>query len=88
MKKFIKKTVQQNKIKSVVCNRCGKEFNLDDDDGSSFNGNLVHEFKIQFHYGSKHDMEKWSFDLCDNCIFDFVNTFKVSQEIEEVHVLI
>lgn len=58
-------------IESIVCNKCGKEYN-----DKKWVGRL-HEFSIDFaHYYSQFDTQKWSFDLCDDCVFEIVRTFK------------
>jgi hypothetical protein len=65
----------------VVCNKCGLEY----DDEKSEHGyeewqwDTIHAFKVEFGYGSKHDLEKWNFDLCENCIEELVSTFKIDK---------
>lgn len=75
------KTISVSKLveSKVTCNRCGMVY----DDENSIHGyeewqwDSIHAFSVDFGYGSHHDMEKWKFDLCETCIEEFVNTFKV-----------
>ena len=71
----ILKTVLVEKVEatSIVCNRCGMSFDCDDD----FENNLIHNFNIEFGYGSEHDLEEWSFDLCEACIEELIESFKI-----------
>ena len=70
----ILKTVLVEKVEatSIVCNRCGMSFDCDED----FANNLIHDFDIQFGYGSRHDLEEWNFDLCEKCVEELVAFFK------------
>ena len=65
--------VERVEATAIVCNRCGMSF----DCGEEFENNLIHNFNIGFGYGSKHDLERWSFDLCETCIEKLVKTFKI-----------
>lgn len=67
--------------KSVVCNKCGKEFSNTKD--RPYLKNLVHNFILTFRYGSKHDLDQWDFCLCENCIEEFTNSFKVPVTVKE-----
>lgn len=76
MKKYelIEKTVTD--LKSVTCNKCGKEHMFRGEDYKrECQGNLFHSFEIYFGYGSKFDEENWKFDLCENCLVELVNSF-------------
>lgn len=53
-------------ITKVMCNKCGCEI------PDSINSN----FYASFGYGSKHDGQEWSFELCENCLEDIIKTFK------------
>ena len=72
----ILKTVLVEKVEatSIVCNRCGMSFDCDD----YFENNLIHNFNIEFGYGSKHDLEGWNFDLCEACIEELTESFKIN----------
>lgn len=37
---------------------------------------LFHDITLYFGYGSGYDEEKWGFKLCEECIVNFVKTFK------------
>ena len=65
--------VEKVEATSIVCNRCGMSFDCDDD----FENNLIHNFDIEFGYGSEHDFEEWTFDLCEACIDELAESFKI-----------
>ena len=65
--------VEKERTTSIVCNKCGMSFDCKDD----FATNLIHNFNIKFGYGSEHDFEEWSFDLCEKCIDELTNSFKI-----------
>jgi hypothetical protein len=73
-----KVTEIKEKITKVTCNKCGKEEHLEEDETY-----LVHDLtsiRLNFGYGSSYDMDKWSFELCDSCIEDFISTLKYPPE--------
>jgi hypothetical protein len=63
----------------AVCNRCGAEATpnllLSGEEVEA-----IHQFRVSFGYDSKYDGELWKFDLCEDCIEEIVNTFKVPVE--------
>lgn len=77
--KEVKKVERVVTSKTVTCNKCGTTqtnncWNSTDDD--YFFSNDIHNIQLGFGYGSKFDMDNWSFDLCDNCLEELVKTFK------------
>lgn len=74
--KEITKVVHEDK--AIICNKCGKEVDLENAD--DFEENLFHPFKVSFGYGSKFDLETWYFDLCEDCLLEFVETFKIKPD--------
>lgn len=71
------KVVEEYHITEVVCNKCGcTSGKLQDDD--SYAANEFQEFGTYFGYGSRFDMERWSFDLCEDCLVELIKTFKHS----------
>lgn len=64
------KIVQTKKINTkVTCNKCGKSFKPDF-------GQDMQKIELHFGYESKYDTDRWTFDLCDECILDIIKTFK------------
>ncbi len=49
-----------------MCNKCG----CDIPDSSSGG------YEVRFGYGSVHDGECWSFELCEHCLLELISTFK------------
>ena len=70
----------------VVCNKCGATY---DDEKSEYGyetwqWDTIHYFKINFGYGEIHDLESWSFDLCEKCIEEITSTFKIKPNIADM----
>jgi hypothetical protein len=69
----------------VICNKCGMTYDEETFDPEMPQGyeewqwDTIHAFKVDFGYGSKHDMEQWNFDLCEGCIEELASTFKVDK---------
>lgn len=63
--------------KSITCNKCGKHKELSGEDYErEWQSNEFQTFYCSFGYGSKFDMDRWAFDLCEKCLIDFIRTFK------------
>ncbi|RYI30559.1 hypothetical protein EVU96_09085 [Bacillus infantis] len=62
---------------SITCNKCGKKAEISGDEyDREFQSNVFQSIKLQFAYGSKYDMDVWEFDLCEECVTDYVSSFK------------
>jgi hypothetical protein len=78
MRKFqiIKEEVTKRVPSDVVCNKCGKSKELEGDDfNREFGASKFQSINISFGYGSAHDGDDWKFDLCEECLEEFVKTF-------------
>jgi len=70
----------------VTCNKCGMIYDNETFDPEMPQGyeewqwDTIHAFKVDFGYGSSHDMERWKFDLCENCIEELVDSFKIKAQ--------
>ena len=62
----------------IQCNGCGKTL-----DGDMPEMGDITDIQISFGYGSRFDMETWSFDLCDDCAEKIINNFEILPEIME-----
>jgi len=73
--KEVKKTVSE--VSSITCNKCGttKPIFSPKDPKYKWNEDLFHSFESHFGYGSNFDEEHWKFDLCEDCLVEFVETF-------------
>ena len=56
----------------TICNKCGKHIQHTLEECWV----RFEDFSIMWGYGSKNDMETWEFDLCEDCILEFISTFK------------
>ena len=57
-------------IPKIICNCCGKIAKHPECTD-------ITPMDIEFSYGSEHDGETWSFDICDACVKDITSKFKV-----------
>lgn len=83
MKEFktVTKTVQV--LSALTCNKCGVSQAISEDPAENLSTQYEFQsFKFRFGFGSKFDEEKWSFDLCEGCLEEFVNTFKIKHEVK------
>lgn len=78
---LLNKKVKKYELKSVTCNKCGKiqKFHYEDL-RKEWQVAEFQRFSCSFGYGSKFDMEDWKFDLCEDCLEEMVNTFKIKPE--------
>ncbi|TPF18077.1 hypothetical protein [Priestia megaterium] len=67
-----KESITKEKI--VMCNKCGCESKGVDRD--NFYDSQFQNIDCSFGYGSDYDMEAWNFDLCEECLVEFIKTFK------------
>jgi hypothetical protein len=81
----IKEITEEREVivgRSATCNKCGKTYkqNHDSDDYMGHYDGLwdgeIHNFGASFGYASSYDEESWDFDLCEDCLVDFIKTFK------------
>lgn len=73
MKKTKTRQTEETFVDSIICNKCGKEYR----DDEPFDWDKIFEFKIVFGYGSKRDGSIWEYDICEDCLCDFVKTFDI-----------
>jgi hypothetical protein len=61
----------------IVCNKCGREMNLDTTEYEEFMTDFIHKFKVGYGFGSDRDGTLCQFDLCEDCLEWLYSTFKV-----------
>lgn len=84
MKKYESIPTINIELTSITCNKCGKT--TESSKGNKldiFQEYLFQSFSLHFGYGSKFDEETWKFDICEDCLEQFVNTFAIKPEIIE-----
>ncbi|MHB8065093.1 MAG: hypothetical protein ACYDG2_21165 [Ruminiclostridium sp.] len=74
-------TVSVKVCDSITCNNCGKKFKEEGFDPAW--ANTIHSFSIDFGYHSKHDGDNLQFDLCEQCLEQFIKKFKIPVQIKE-----
>lgn len=60
-------------IKSVRCNKCGQRSDL-----WTSNINSYHTFHIRFAYPSDYDLLEGDICLCEKCLLELMDTFRVA----------
>lgn len=65
----------ERQVTSVTCNRCGRTFTPTAD--QPWWDAAVHEIRVSFGYGSRHDGETWLFDLCEECLLTIIREFRI-----------
>jgi len=73
-KKMVKKQVECEEIKDILCDKCGKSIILEI-------GIEGCEFFLDFPYGSVRDGERYKIYLCDGCGSDFLTSLKTFEEV-------
>ena len=78
MLKTKKATREVDEVCSIVCNKCTKEYFVNQDEMSEFEG--LGEVSLTFGFFSEFfgDMTRISFSLCEECLFELVASFKVN----------
>lgn len=69
-------------LDEVVCNKCGQNYVAMELEEWMLD--FMKKFKIDFGYGSEHDGATWRFDLCENCLIEFTNSFKIPPSVEKL----
>lgn len=70
-------TVTEETVLEIRCNKCGKII----DQNNYAELNKIHTIMLSFGYGSEHDMETWDFDVCEDCILEYIKGFKIAPNI-------
>jgi hypothetical protein len=75
LKPFLKarRLDMDNKRGEITCNRCGKTKEVTD---YGYEDDQFHKIELVFGYGSNFDTERWNFQLCEDCIIEYVKAFK------------
>ncbi|MCL2253953.1 MAG: hypothetical protein FWC09_05850 [Lachnospiraceae bacterium] len=69
----------QEKIFTVICNKCKKVINVE----NNIIKEGLYEVEYQFGYFSHKDGEIHSFDLCEDCYDEITNSFLIPPEISK-----
>ncbi len=70
-------------LQKVTCNRCGKMYEVQNDFiKDEQNLNQFQQIHWLFRFGSKFDGLHCRFDVCENCIEEWINEFKIKPEIK------
>lgn len=89
MKTFKKVQIEQEFAKEIFCNKCGVLCVFECSDKAIINDTYnVTGISID-HYGSFlsnhfYNFTKYSFDLCEKCLFEFVQSFKIEPTITPI----
>lgn len=74
------KTAQKEEIDDLICNKCGKTLKqiISKDGWYNFCG--LEEVKMVCGYGSENDGIIFTFSMCEACVLELINTFKIVPE--------
>lgn len=67
----------------VTCNMCGTLFDSEEDAIEEWQSDTIHEFKVDYSYGSDRDGTTLKWDLCESCLEKIYTMFKLFPEIKE-----
>lgn len=84
MKKYEKTIIEENILTKVYCNKCGKAIDHEVIRGKSDYISIEKEWG----YFSNKDMEVHSFDICEACYDEFINSFKIPPKQKKVNNII
>lgn len=68
------RTITEPVTTAIKCDRCGKDLmenHYGDQEGTSFT--------LDFGYGSRFDLDRWEFDICDDCAGWLREQFKTAE---------
>ena len=83
LKRYNKKIKEVEELHQITCNMCEKSDIYSDEKETAdamrnvFIDSHYHSFDMKFSYGSRYDLETWSFDLCENCLEKLTNSFPI-----------
>lgn len=80
MREYRKVQLQEELLKKVICNRCGKSLKVEE--GILKEGCFHADYP--FDYFSRKDGYIYSFDLCENCFEDITGDFIHPVQIREM----
>lgn len=81
MKTYETKKIERDTqiLRKATCDRCEKEIEILYNKDNSFNYRAVF-VEISVGYGSRYDFtaneNNWGFDICDDCVEEWLKTFK------------
>ncbi|MFI3208549.1 MAG: hypothetical protein R3Y40_05385 [Eubacteriales bacterium] len=70
--------VEEKELGKIICNQCGEEIKVDVTKGEVF------QAKYSWGYGSKYDLQRHEFDLCETCYDKLIQGFKIPIDVEEL----
>ena len=79
------KTVNKNveEVDDLICNLCGNTLKQIIDSHGEYNFCGLEEVSMVCGYGSKNDGTAFTFSLCEQCVEELMNKFKIPAQIKE-----
>lgn len=78
MKKHCSAIVETTQLKLVICNMCGADIDIM---SNPYLDSYISIDKV-WGYGSPHDGEHHSIDLCIDCYRNFLSTLKIAPDLQ------
>lgn len=76
---FYKLGIDEAEANIIVCNKCGLQlppYNQEE----AWEQNMAHSMDTEFGYGSRQDMEHWKWHVCENCLIEWISSFKIAPD--------
>jgi hypothetical protein len=75
--------------RTVVCNCCGRGWQIEPWEDASWEAQEAEAFKVLGGYGNRRwgDLVELSWHACQDCLADWLVTFRVPPEAAEVHLI-
>lgn len=80
MRTYIDKVRTLPEPEKIICNRCGREYNLQDENIEPWIIDTIIHISYQFGYGSAVDGSSLDFDICEKCLDEITKDFKIPAE--------
>lgn len=78
------KTIIENVVDKIYCNKCGRELKTSINNEKTMEIEEYHHYESIGGYFSKiGDMIRFEFDLCDDCIWEYMKTFAIPPKFED-----
>lgn len=77
MRKYVKVNKEVDEEVSRQCNKCGTIYDTNEESFEEWQYQTIRDFVIAFGYGDPSDGVTFKFDICDKCIHEWIDSFKI-----------
>lgn len=82
----VEKVVEEEVVEDILCNKCGRSCKNGyyPEENPNYDGLI--EVTVMGGYGAKlGDMTAYTFSICEDCLKEIFNSFKIEVKIEELN---